>query len=134
MSDLVGNLEDRFSHNEAQMMIMGYSIHTSFSQQKSTFLSDLNFGLAVIEGAQNMFNHYAYAKADQFPYEFLNFQETACFDKSSHSYGEKGNNYILNITKWHHIYRKVPKFWDARKLCCNLPKIQTKRPNLMVFC
>ena len=31
-------------------------------------------------------------------------------------------------------YRKVPKFSDARKLRCNLPKIQTKRPNLRVFC
>ena len=31
------------------------------------------------------------------------------------------------------MYRKVPKFLDARKLCCNLPKIQTKRPNLRVF-
>ena len=30
-------------------------------------------------------------------------------------------------------YRKVPKFSDVRKLCCNLPKIQTKRPNLRVF-
>ena len=30
-------------------------------------------------------------------------------------------------------YRKVPKFSDARKLCCNLPKIQTKCPNLRVF-
>ena len=30
-------------------------------------------------------------------------------------------------------YRKVPKFSDARKLCCNLPKIQTMRPNLSVF-
>ena len=28
------------------------------------------------------------------------------------------------------MYRKVPKFLDARKHCCNLPKIQTKRPNL----
>ena len=27
-------------------------------------------------------------------------------------------------------YRKVTKFWDAKNLCCNLPKIQTKRPNL----
>ena len=36
--------------------------------------------------------------------------------------------YILD---WH--YRKVPKFSDARKLCCNLPKIQEKRPNLRVF-
>ena len=28
-------------------------------------------------------------------------------------------------------YHKVPKFWDARYLCCNLhvPKSQTKRPN-----
>ena len=31
-------------------------------------------------------------------------------------------------------YRKVPKFWDARNVCCNLPKIQTKRPNLKIFC
>ena len=30
-------------------------------------------------------------------------------------------------------YRKVPKFLDASKLCCNLPKIQGKRPNLCVF-
>ena len=30
-------------------------------------------------------------------------------------------------------YRKVPKFSDASKLCYNQPKIQTKRPNLMVF-
>ena len=33
-----------------------------------------------------------------------------------------------------HSYRKVPKFSDARKLCCNLPKIQTKSPNLRGFC
>ena len=30
-------------------------------------------------------------------------------------------------------YRKVPKFSDARKLRCNLPKIQTKRLNHRVF-
>ena len=30
------------------------------------------------------------------------------------------------------IYRKTPKF-SNRKLCCNLPKIQEKRPNLRVF-
>ena len=30
-------------------------------------------------------------------------------------------------------YCKVLKFSDARKLCCNLPKIQTKRPNLRDF-
>ena len=29
--------------------------------------------------------------------------------------------------------RKVPKFSDARKLCCNLPKIQKKMPSLRVF-
>ena len=32
------------------------------------------------------------------------------------------------------FYRKVPKFSDARKLCCYLSKIQTKRPNLRIFC
>ena len=31
------------------------------------------------------------------------------------------------------VYRKIPKFSDARKLWCNLPKTQTKRPNLRVF-
>ena len=30
-------------------------------------------------------------------------------------------------------YRNVPKFSGARHLCCNLSKIQTKRPNLWVF-
>ena len=30
-------------------------------------------------------------------------------------------------------YSKVPKFSDARKLCSNLPKIQTKSPELRVF-
>ena len=28
------------------------------------------------------------------------------------------------------LYRKFPKFSDARKLCCNLPKIQTKSQTL----
>ena len=32
------------------------------------------------------------------------------------------------------LYCKVPKFWDARNLCCILPKIQTKRSNLKVLC
>ena len=31
-------------------------------------------------------------------------------------------------------YHKVPKFWDTRNLSCNLHKIQTKRPNLRLFC
>ena len=33
-----------------------------------------------------------------------------------------------------HTYLKNPKFSDAKKLCCNSPKIQTKRPDLKVFC
>ena len=32
-----------------------------------------------------------------------------------------------------HTYRKVPKLSDTRKLCCNLPKIQEKKPNFWVF-
>ena len=35
-----------------------------------------------------------------------------------------------------HCYRKnckVSKFWNTRNLRCNLPKIQTKSPNLRVF-
>ena len=31
------------------------------------------------------------------------------------------------------LYRKAPKFSDARKLCCKPPKIQTKRANPRVF-
>ena len=63
------------------------------------------------------------------------------------SYGEKKNkefeSSILRVdrrvgenqtpTVFIRPYRKVPKFSDARKLCCNLPKIQTKRPNLRAF-
>ena len=30
-------------------------------------------------------------------------------------------------------YRKFPKFLDARKIFCNLPKIQIKRPKLRLF-
>ena len=32
-----------------------------------------------------------------------------------------------------HTYCKVPKFSDTKKLCCNLPKIQTKSLNLRVY-
>ena len=38
--------------------------------------------------------------------------------------------YFVVINK----YRKVPKFSDTKNLCCNLPKIQTKRLNLKIFC
>ena len=42
---------------------------------------------------------------------------------------------LLNSLKQRHAcnYCKVPKFSDTRKLCCNSPKIQTKRPNLRSF-
>ena len=43
------------------------------------------------------------------------------------------NKYIVFYMTGTSIYHKVPKFWDARNLCCNLPKIQTKMPNLRVF-
>ena len=42
-------------------------------------------------------------------------------------------NYAPDVAK-KIFYHKVPKFSDARNLCCNLPKIQTKRPKLKVFC
>ena len=32
------------------------------------------------------------------------------------------------------MYGKVPKFLDTTSFCCYLPIIQTKRPNLRVFC
>ena len=32
------------------------------------------------------------------------------------------------------IYCLDPKFWDTRILCCNLPIVQPKRPNLRVLC
>ena len=44
---------------------------------------------------------------------------------------QKFRNFTVTIKARYH---KVPKFSDARKLCCNLPKSQTKRPNLRVFC
>ena len=33
-----------------------------------------------------------------------------------------------------HRFRKVPKFSDTKNFCCKLPNIQTKRPNLRLFC
>ena len=41
--------------------------------------------------------------------------------------------FISHKTSVSFKYRKVPKFLDTRKLRCNLPKIQTKRPNLSLF-
>ena len=32
------------------------------------------------------------------------------------------------------IYRQVPKYWDARKLCCNQPKFRTKRQTCSALC
>ena len=40
---------------------------------------------------------------------------------------------LLLSVKWNWLYRKVPKISDYRKVCCHLPKIQTKRPNLRVL-
>ena len=45
----------------------------------------------------------------------------------------QGGGELTNQTILKHEYRKVPKFSDARKLCCSLPKIQTNRTNLRVF-
>ena len=41
--------------------------------------------------------------------------------------------FFLSIVKVN-VIRKVPKFSDGRKLCCNQSKIQTKRPNCRVLC
>ena len=41
------------------------------------------------------------------------------------------NRFLIEITL--DTYRKIPKFSETRKHCCNLPKIQTKTPNLMKF-
>ena len=32
------------------------------------------------------------------------------------------------------IYCKVPKLWDARNLCCNLPKFKQRGQTFRVFC
>ena len=40
---------------------------------------------------------------------------------------------FMQETRQGKYFCKVPKFSDARKLCCNLPKIQTKRPNIRGF-
>ena len=40
---------------------------------------------------------------------------------------ENRNLYLKSLN------HKIPKFSDARKHCCNLPKIQTKMPYLREF-
>ena len=44
------------------------------------------------------------------------------------------NNFKKSVNCKNSAYSKVPKFSDVRKLCFNLPKIQTKRPNSWVIC
>ena len=39
-------------------------------------------------------------------------------------------SYHLSLNRLETPYRKVPKFSDARKFRCNIPKIQIKRLNL----
>ena len=46
---------------------------------------------------------------------------------------EKRSLLMTQLIHVYVIYCKIPKFSDARKLCYNMPKIQTKRPNLRVF-
>ena len=41
-----------------------------------------------------------------------------------------GNSYIKSFS----TTVKFLKFSDARKLCCILPKIETKRPDHRIFC
>ena len=66
-----------------------------------------------------------------------------CYDKTClNSYHANNNGqaqsahssfvaHCLDITS--KFYRKVPKFSDARKPCCNHNKIQTKMPNFRIF-
>ena len=42
-------------------------------------------------------------------------------------------SFIRKFKNFMVAYPKVPKFSNVRKLCCNLPKIHEKRPNLRVF-
>ena len=53
--------------------------------------------------------------------------------EGKHLVGEEGVRNQFSLVAEGTTYRKVPKSSDGRKLCCNLPKIQTKRPNLRVF-
>ena len=48
-------------------------------------------------------------------------------------FGPDSLTFVLLLPNSYHRYSKVPKFSDTRKLCCNLPKIKEKRPNLQVF-
>ena len=46
---------------------------------------------------------------------------------------EPGSSKRVKMAKHRKVYRKIPKFLDARKPFCNQAKIQTKMPNLRVF-
>ena len=55
--------------------------------------------------------------------KFLNFRTPEIFAVIYLKFKQRGRS-----------LRYFVKFSDARNLCCNLPKIQTKRPKLKVFC
>ena len=41
---------------------------------------------------------------------------------------------LFSIVLLQLMYHQVPKFSDTKNFCCKLPKIQTKRQNLRLFC
>ena len=62
----------------------------------------------------------------------MNYSKVSCVQKFR-NFTVFINNNIINGNREVSHYHKVPKFSDARNFCCNLPKTQTKRPNLRVF-
>ena len=87
MSDLVGNPEDRFSHDEAHFVCRFQ-------------------GIVYID------------------------KDVVGWRPIAKSWLESRTPQEIHVSSAEFRYRKVPKFWDSRNFCCNLPKIQAKRPNL----
>ena len=62
-------------------------------------------------------------------------QEHGLEDVSPTQQKATGNKQLITemSKSWNGMYRKVPKFFDIRKLCCNLPKIKSRGQTIGYF-
>ena len=71
-----------------------------------------------------------FLKSDDPPETVLAKLETEHGETDEETPEERALNTCFDVG----ITVKFLNFSDTRKLCCNIPKIQTKRQNLTVFC
>ena len=124
MSVLVGNPEDRFSHKEAHLVFVffiGDEVNPEIEHLLKAYGQETPEALSRVT-VKELWENCLSPTMSQTIENLLPLLLLCFVFKLICSFSKSGK------------YRKTPKFSDTRKLCCKQPKIQTKRPNLRVFC